>query len=87
MILLYHDDSHSGQVVLSEGRVAGEHTRARIYQHDGHFLAVDGADHLIAHDVAEILRIPGYRVATASEQQAYAAQQKKASSLTEKKGK
>lgn len=82
-ILLYHENTDHGQVALSEGRVAGEHTPARHYHHQGHFLEVGGADHVVQHDVAEICRIPGYRLATPEEADRYHAGRKKAGSLHE----
>ncbi len=84
-MLLYHDNDGNGHVVLSEGKVAGEHTPARRYNYSGHFLEVDGPAHVIAHDVAEIKRLPGYRLATASEQQEHVASKRKATHLTERK--
>jgi hypothetical protein len=83
MILLYHEATTAGQIALAEGKVAGSHTPARQYTHEGHFLAISGEAHVIAHDVGEILRLPGYRLATAAEQQAYAKQKQQATSLTE----
>jgi len=84
-VLLIHDTKTSGQVALSEGKVAGQHTPARYYEHQGHFLEVDGPTHVVEHDVAEIQRVPGYRLATAQEQQAHAASKRKATHLTERK--
>lgn len=84
-VLLYHDNETHGPVVLSEGKVAGEHTPARQYNHSGHFLEVDGPAHVVAYDVAEIQRLPGYRLATASEQQEHHASKRKVTHLTERK--
>ncbi len=84
-LLLYHDNEAHGPVVLSEGKVAGEPTPARHYHHSGHFLVVDGPAHVVAHDVEEIQRLPGYRLATAKEQEIHAASKRKATHLTERK--
>ncbi len=76
--LLYNDQATDSRLSTSEwvGRL---HLPARHYQQDGHFLLVDGPD----EDVDEILRIPGFRLATAQEQNDFAALQKKAGKLTE----
>lgn len=84
-VLLYHDNEGHGPVHLSEGKVAGEPTPARHYHHSGHFLEVDGPAHVVAHDVEEIQRLPGYRLATAHEQQEHANLKKKATHLAERK--
>jgi hypothetical protein len=84
-VLLYHDNEAHGPVVLSEGKVAGESTPARRYHHAGHFLEVDGPAHVVDHDVAEIQRLPGYRLATAQEQEQHHASKRKATHLTERK--
>ena len=84
-VLLYHDDTTHEPVVLSESVVAGEPTPARRYEHAGHFLEVDGPAHVVAHDVAHIQQLPGYRLATAQEQEEHHASKRKAHHLTEGK--
>ena len=85
-ILLYHENDGHGPVYVSEGKVAGEHYRARRYEHQGNFLHVEGADHVVEHDAAEIQRMPGYRLATADEQEHFFKAKQKASRLHERKG-
>lgn len=85
-VLLYHENDRHGPVVLSEGKVAGEPTPARHYVHSGHILEVDGPAHVVTHDVEEIQKLPGYRLATAHEQQDHMAMKRKATRLTERKG-
>lgn len=84
-VLLYHDNEAHGPIVLSEGKVAGEPTPARSYHHSGHFLEVDGPAHVVAHDVAEIQRLPGYRLASPQEQEQHHASKRKATHLAERK--
>lgn len=84
-VLLYHDNEAHGPVHLSEGKVAGEPTPARHYHHAGHFLEVDGPAHVVAHDVEEIQRLPGYRLANAIELNEYHTSKRKATHLTERK--
>lgn len=86
-VLLYHDDAAHGQVAITEGTIAGERYPHRYYRHQGHFLEVDGPANVVAHDVQEILQLPGYRLATAHEQEQRAKEQHKATSLSEKKRK
>ena len=86
-VLLYHDDAEHGEVAITEGMIAGERYSHRHYQHQGHFLEVDGPANVVAHDVQEILQLPGYRLATAREQEQRAKEQQKTSSLAEKKRK
>lgn len=76
--LLYNERDTDATLRTSEwlGRL---HLPPRQYHQEGHFLLVDGPD----EDIDEILRIPGYRMATAQEQNDFAALQKKASKLTE----
>jgi len=83
MILLYHEQTTHGMIATPEGRVAGEHILPRRYTHDGHFLAIDGPEHVVNHDVADILRIRGYRLATAAEQEAYQRHSRQAGQLRE----
>lgn len=84
-ILLYHEDKDDGMVGLAEAHIAGEHTPVRHYQHEGNFLHVNGPSHALDHDVEEIKKLGGYRLATASEQERYAAQKRKAASIKEGK--
>lgn len=84
-VLFYHDNEAHGPVHLSEGKVAGEPTPARHYHHAGHFLEVDGPAHVVAHDVAEIQKLPGYRLANAIELNEHHASKRKATHLTERK--
>ena len=84
-VLLYHEEKDTGNMVgMAEARIAGEHTPARQYQHEGPFLHVNGPSHALDHDVEEILKLPGYRLATAAEQEQYAATKRKRTRLTEK---
>ncbi len=74
MILLYHERTTHGSIATPEGRVGGEYTAApRRYAHEGHFVAVDGAGsaHVADYYAREILKIPGYRLATPAEQNDY----------------
>ena len=82
-VLLYHDNETHGPVVFPEGKIAGEHTPVRQYDHTGHFLEVDGPGHIVAHDVAQIQQLPGYRLATPHEQQLHEASKRKATQVTE----
>ncbi len=77
-MLLYHDTMTDSRLSTSEwlGRL---HLPPRHYQQEGHFLLVDGPD----EDIDEILRIPGYRLATAQEQNDYASLKRKSGKLTE----
>lgn len=85
-VLLYHEeDKGNGQVALSEGHIAGEHTPARVRQHKGHFLEVDGPAHVIQHDVEEILKLPGYRLATPEEQEEHTKSERKSRGIKEGK--
>lgn len=84
-VLLYHDNETHGPVVFPEGKIAGEHAPVRQYDHTGHFLEVDGPGHVVAHDVAQIQQLPGYRLATALEQQLHEASKRKATQVTEAK--
>lgn len=86
MILLCNDNEGAPQqVALAEEMIAGDVTLARVYQADGKFLAVDHPNsEVVNHDVNEILRLDGYRLATPDEQNSYASGKKKKGSLTEK---
>lgn len=85
MILLYHDDTTDGMIATSSAKVAGEAHKPRHYRHNGHFVEIDGPDHVVAHDAEEICKIPGYRLATPEEQETYTASKRKATSLKEAK--
>lgn len=83
MILLVHETATHGMVATPE-RVRGVHHPSRRYHHEGHFLAVDGDDpHVLEHDAEEILKIPGFRLATAAEQDAYHAAKRKKHQVVE----
>jgi hypothetical protein len=84
-VLLIHDTATNGTVKLAEGNVAGSPTPVRTYRQQGRFLHVEGEDHVVLHDAAEIQRIPGYRVATAQEQEEFFGGQRKAHVIHEAK--
>lgn len=81
-ILMVHDENTDSLIALSEGIVGGEHTPVRRYQQNGSFLSVDPPANAREHDLDQLQQL-GYRVATASEQNAFAKQQKKAETVTE----
>lgn len=83
MILLYHEDTTVGMIATSDAKVAGESFGARRYEHSGHFVEIDGPEHVVAHDASEICKIKGYRLATPSESDAYVATKKKSKSVRE----
>ena len=86
MILLYHE-GESGQVGLKEGLVEGFPVLARRYDIVEHFIAVDVTPDAVAkHDAEDILQLPGVRLATAKEQNQYAARVKAASAISEQVG-
>lgn len=74
-ILLYHA-STSGNIATPSSKIDGTPYAARRYQHDGHIIVIDGPPHVIAHDAREICKIPGYRMATPAEANAYYAAQR-----------
>lgn len=84
MILLYHETTTIGMIATSHAKVAGESFGARRYEHNGHFVEIDGPEHVVAHDAEEICKIPGYRLASPDEQDAYTTNKKKARSVREK---
>lgn len=85
MLLVNENEGAPQQVALAEEMIAGDVTLARVYNADGKFLAVDHPNsEVINHDVNEILRLDGYRLATADEQNSYSGSRKKKSSLVEK---
>lgn len=81
-ILLVHDENTDSLIALSEGIVGGEHTPVRRYQQTGSFLSVDPPANAREHDLDQLQQL-GYRVATASEMNTFAKQQKKALSVQE----
>jgi hypothetical protein len=81
MILLFHEGMDSK--ISTPARLGRELHSPRHYQAEGHFLALDGPGHIIAHDADEICKIPGYRLATPVEQDAYHASKRKASAIHE----
>lgn len=83
MILLYHDETTVGMIATNDARVAGESFGARRYEHNGHFVEIDGPEIVVAHDADEICKIPGYRLATAIELDNYCATKKKSKSIRE----
>jgi hypothetical protein len=82
-VLLYHDTNTDGKVHLAEGKVAGSPTPKRVYQQDGHFLHVEGQDHVVEHDVEEIQRIPGWRLATPQEQNQFFGEKRQETTIHE----
>lgn len=84
MFLLYHETATDGEIATSEAKVAGEHHPARRYKHNGHFVEIDGPDHLVEHDANDICKIAGYRLATPQEQEIYLKQKRKANRLAER---
>lgn len=82
MILLYSDSTDS--TVTTDGRLYNDAYAPRRYQFAGHFLELDGSDLVAAHDVEIICNIPGYRLVSAQEQNAYMAAKRKAAKLEEK---
>lgn len=82
MILIYHETGTNSTVVTPD-RLGREHHPSRRYQAQGHYLMLDGPGHVIAHDAEDICKIPGYRLATPQECDAYYAAQRKASGIHE----
>jgi len=71
MILIYSEQENAS-VGLPPAIIGGVHQHYRTYQAVGHNLAVDGSDDLlISEDAEQILQHPNFRLATASEQDAY----------------
>lgn len=72
MILIYSEQQNS-QIGLPGGIVGGYRLSPRTYTAVGNFVAVEGDDPLVVSGDAEtILAFPGYRLATAEEQNQYA---------------
>ncbi len=86
MILLFHETTTHGMIATS-AKLGNESHAPRRYQHTGHFVEIDGPAHVVAHDAEEICKIPGYRLATPAEQEAYAASKKKKGSVREQEEK
>lgn len=70
MILLFHEDGTDSKI-STPARLGREQHPPRHYQAQGHFLALDGPGHIIAHDAEDICKIPGWRLATPQEQDVY----------------
>lgn len=83
MILIYVESGSTGEIKTPSGRVGGEHAHPRHYKHTGHFLEIDGEPHIVTHDVEEICKIPGYRLASPAELDAYIASKNKKASIRE----
>jgi hypothetical protein len=81
MILLLHTGMDSK--ISTPARLGRELHPPRHYQAEGHILALDGPGHIIAHDADEICKIPGYRLASPAECDAYYAAQRKDSAIHE----
>lgn len=82
MILLYHDIATHGQIA-TPAMLGREHHAPRRYAHEGHFVPLDGPAHVIAHDAEDICKIPGYRLATPAECDAYHAGKRQKSAIHE----
>lgn len=78
-MLLYNEAATTGCMVRTPEWLGRQPLPSRSYYHEGPFLLVNGPD----SDVDEVLRIPGYRLATAAEENEYTALKKKAGKLTE----
>lgn len=74
-ILLYHNHS-TGQIAFPSISLQGEVIPIRAYNLIDHMVEVTGKNHVVLHDV-DILRGLGYTLATASQQEAYAAGKRK----------
>lgn len=76
----------TGQVALNATMVNGLPVPARKYNIVGGFIVVDaGHEWITVHDAQEILKIPGYRLATSEESDSYNAAQQKKTSVRESK--
>ncbi len=82
-ILLYHDTTTHGMIATSAAPIAGTPYPARRYQHDGHYVVLEGPAPVIAHDAEEICKIAGYRLATPAESDAYYHARRRSETLTE----
>jgi hypothetical protein len=83
MILLRHDTCTDGMIATSAAPIDGTPYPARYYQHNGHFVVLEGPAHVIAHDAEEICKIAGYRLATPAESDAYHRARRGETALTE----
>lgn len=73
MILIYSENENAS-VGLPAAILNGAYQSHRSYRADGHTLVIDGNDEiLVSEDAEQILATPGFRLATASEQEQYAA--------------
>lgn len=70
MILLFHETATDAKI-STPASLGREKHPPRHYQAQGHFLALDGPGHVIAHDAEDICKIPGWRLATPQEQDVY----------------
>lgn len=82
-ILLVNETSENGMVALAEKYIVGEVAPPRTYRQQGNFLELIGKPHIIEHDAEEILRIPGWHLASAEEQNQYTSGKRKATRLRE----
>lgn len=83
MILLYHETTTDG-MIATPAHVHGQPLAARRYAHEGHFLAIEGNNpEVVNHDADLILKIAGFRLATAQEQNAYRKMHEQAEKLVE----
>ncbi len=82
MILLYSDTTTDARVRTVE-RVETEAYPSRTYQAEGHYLVIDGPGHIVAYDAQELCKNPVWRMATAQEQNQWAAAKRKAGQLVE----
>jgi hypothetical protein len=82
-ILLYHDATTHGMIATSSAPIAGTPYPPRRYQHDGHYIVLEGPAPVIAHDAEEICKIAGYRLATPAESDAYYQTRRAQGTLTE----
>ncbi len=82
MILLYNDRDTDCKLT-TPGRVCNEVQPPRWYQAQGHYLALEGPGHIISYDAEEICKIPGWRLATAQEQNTYTVGEHAAARLEE----
>lgn len=82
MILLFHETATDSKI-STPARLGREQHSPRHYQSEGHFLALDGPGHIIAHDAEDICKIDGWRLATPQEQDAYHASKRQSSAIHE----
>lgn len=82
-ILLYHETATHGMIATPADKVGGTPHPPRRYHHDGHIIVLDGPAHVIAHDAEQICKIPGYRLATSQESNAYYRAQRGETALRE----